>query len=74
MRAPVINTAWTIEENKLEKPHLGMQISDDMKDGLQDLYARKNFTSVRGNMSKKIVKPKIDLKQGHSCFTNGKLK
>lgn len=41
MRAPVINTAWTIEENKLEKPHLGMQISDDMKDGLQDLYARK---------------------------------
>lgn len=48
MRALVINTVWTIEENKLEKPHLGMQISDDMKDGLQDLYARKRTSRVLG--------------------------
>lgn len=44
-----------------------MQLYDNMKEKLKNLLASEdNFANTMGTMNVEIVKPRSDLKQGHS--------
>lgn len=44
-----------------------MQLYDNMKGKLKNLLASEdNFANTMGTMNVEIVKPRLDLKQGHS--------